>query len=98
MNVALLSIKPALHGSFVHLIAIALVCVPLMLVGSPQSVAVAAGSCTYKELHPGYPGYEGYVTGVDGVGDFACVEELEDANPDFSYRKKIAQIGRRQDG
>jgi len=78
--------KHRVSTSLLRLIAVVLVCAPLMLVGSPGDVIAAASSCTYKELHPGYPGYEGYVTGVDGVGDFACMEDLEDDNPDFSYR------------
>ncbi|HEV2108800.1 MAG TPA: hypothetical protein VGR16_11100 [Thermomicrobiales bacterium] len=36
------------------------------------------------EVYPGYPGYRGYVTGVDGVGDHACLHDLEAADPFFS--------------
>lgn len=82
------SIKHRIIGLFIHLVVIVLVCMPLMFIGSTQIEAVAASSCTYMELHPGYPGYQGYVTGVDGVGDFACVEDLEDASPGFSHLKE----------
>lgn len=71
----------------VRLFVIALVLGPPALAGSTQTFAAAArATCNYVELHPGYPGYNGFVTGVDGVGDFACVEDLEDEDPSFSRR------------
>jgi hypothetical protein len=49
-------------------------------------------SCTIVELYPGYPGYRGNVTGVmphwGGLGDFSCLEELNEANPDFDRSKE----------
>lgn len=51
---------------------------------SPDGVSALAGTrCELVELYPGYPGYAGYVTGVDGIGDHACLEDLERQNPDF---------------
>jgi hypothetical protein len=43
----------------------------------------AGAQCELVELFPGYPGYQGYVTGVDGVGDYACLEDLVKLKPTF---------------
>ncbi len=40
-------------------------------------------SCKLVELYPGYPGYKGYVTGVDGIGDHACLQDLEASSSSF---------------
>lgn len=51
---------------------------------SPDGVSALAGTrCELVEVYPGYPGYEGYVTGVDGIGDHACLEDLERQNRSF---------------
>lgn len=50
--------------------------------GRPE--AAGPGGCELVELYPGYPGYQGYVTGVDGVGDHACLRDLEARDPFFS--------------
>lgn len=52
-----------------------------------------AAQCQSVELFPGYPGYRGYVTGVDGIGDFACVEDLVAADPAFD---PVVQDGENQ--
>ncbi len=45
---------------------------------SPIAMTALAGTgCELVELYPGYPGYQGFVTGVDGIGDHACLEDLE---------------------
>jgi hypothetical protein len=41
------------------------------------------GQCQLVELYPGYPGFTGYVTGVDGIGDFACLDDLVRRDPGF---------------
>lgn len=48
----------------------------------------AVTGCTLVELHPGYPGYQGYVTGVEGIGDHACLEDLEARNANFSKTRE----------
>ena len=50
---------------------------------APDSVS-GTTDCTLVELYPGYPGYTGFVTGVDGLGDHACLEDLEEDHPGFS--------------
>jgi hypothetical protein len=48
------------------------------------SRAVITESCEWVELQPGYPGYRGLVTGISGPGESACLDDLEDADRDFS--------------
>jgi hypothetical protein len=48
------------------------------------SRAVAQSTCTSVELYPGYPGYRGMITGLKGVGDFQCLEVLQQENPTFN--------------
>jgi hypothetical protein len=48
-----------------------------------QSSGTTTDGSELVELYPGYPGYRGYVTGVVGVGDHACVEDLEAMDPSF---------------
>lgn len=53
----------------------------------------AATACTVVELYPGYPGYQGFVTGLDGIGDHACLQDLEAAYPTFDrIRENAANI------
>jgi len=52
-------------------------------VGPTPAAPVGGPGCDLVELYPGYPTYRGYVTGVDGVGDFACLQDLEVASPSF---------------
>ena len=49
-----------------------------------------ANGCELVELYPRYPGYQGYVTGLDGVGDHACLDDLEAQNAVFSRRDEDA--------
>jgi len=51
---------------------------------SAPAVPAPAPGCELVELYPGYPGYRGYVTGLDGLGDYACLEELERMNYGFN--------------
>jgi hypothetical protein len=44
----------------------------------------AQPACTLVELYPGYPGYRGMITGLKGIGDFQCLEVLNDRNPNFN--------------
>ncbi len=39
--------------------------------------------CEAVEVYPGYPGYRGYITGLDGVGDIACLDDLEALDSNF---------------
>ncbi|MFT4038278.1 MAG: hypothetical protein QM692_08880 [Thermomicrobiales bacterium] len=59
----------------------------LLLLGSPipsaTTMAQSGGPCTLVELQPGYPGYRGFVTGLYGVGEGACLEDLQVAYPGF---------------
>lgn len=47
----------------------------------------SARDCTLVELYPGYPGYRGNITGVmphwGGIGDYACLEQLEEFDSIF---------------
>lgn len=63
----------------------------LALSGCLQSAlpqTVIAQGCTLVELRPGYPGYQGFITGVQGIGDHACLEDLERDFPRFSKRSE----------
>jgi hypothetical protein len=57
-----------------------------------EGLSGSTSSCMIVELYPGYPGYRGNVTGVmphwGGQGDYACLELLEDQDPDFSRRRE----------
>ncbi len=44
----------------------------------------SSSTCTLVELRPGYPGFRGFVTGIAGLGEAACLEELESSYPQFS--------------
>jgi hypothetical protein len=54
--------------------------------GSRRSQRSSSG-CTLVELYPGYPMSRGVVTGMlanwGGLGDWACLEDLERMNPGF---------------
>lgn len=51
----------------------------------------ATAQCELVELYPGYPGYRGYITGLDGVGDHACLANLEAVDPSFDRTLEDAQ-------
>ncbi len=53
--------------------------------------STVAAQCELVGLYPGYPGYRGYVTGLDGVGDHACLSDLEAADPDFGLASERAR-------
>lgn len=73
-----------------------IIAVTLLILGSPTLVTAAASpesvsalgnsGCELVELYPGYPGYIGYVMSVDGVGDHACLEDLEDEDRSFDRK------------
>jgi hypothetical protein len=48
--------------------------------------------CTLVELYPGYPGYRGNITGVmphwGGIGDYLCLQELEESDPSFNRSRE----------
>ncbi len=54
-----------------------------------EGLSGSTRSCTIVEL---YPGYRGNITGLmpqnGGVGDYACLQDLEDARPRFSQAKE----------
>lgn len=54
---------------------------------SDEGLPGSTRSCTLVELYPGYPGYRGNVTGVmphwGGIGDYACLQELEASDRHF---------------
>jgi hypothetical protein len=50
----------------------------------------SSNGCTLVQLYPGYPLYRGVITGMlanwGGLGDYACVEDLERRDPMFDQR------------
>ena len=59
---------------------------------SDEGLPGSTRDCTLVELYPGYPAYRGNITGVmghwGGIGDYECVEALEDLDPDFNRRRE----------
>lgn len=66
---------------------------PTITPGAAPTVTAerSVARCERVELYPGYLGYRGYVTGLDGVGDQACLADLEAADPGFDRASEDAE-------
>ncbi len=63
---------------------------PSTLGSEGQMADLTMPGCELVELYPGYPGYHGFVTGLDGIGDHACLQNLEAAYPTFDRAREDA--------
>lgn len=72
-------------------LALVLLLVLMALATQPAGVYGAqrpVGCSKRVPLYPGYPGYRGNVPGVNGVGDYVCLETLQQSDPSFSRSRE----------